>query len=148
MTRQWRGGSPSVGSMLGLVSRGRGRRAQPDRGAADLARILAAAAPSGSSKLSRDPQPVQQVRGVVGLYLNPPGARRGAVPGRAGAPRGAVGFERGARPSRWVTESGLVEAEGSLIPELRDDRTEMSGYHSSAAGPDDQCRLRDYAQQP
>ena len=47
-------------------------RVDPDGGVADLAGVRAATAPPGHLKLSKDPQFVDKVRDVVGLYLNPP----------------------------------------------------------------------------
>ena len=49
-------------------------RAEPDRHRQDLADVRVEAAPHRSFKLSTDPQFIDKVRDVVGLYLNPPDA--------------------------------------------------------------------------
>jgi transposase len=53
---------------------GAGAGAEPDRGQPDLAGVRAQAASSETWKLSTDPQFIDKVRDIVGLYLNPPQA--------------------------------------------------------------------------
>ena len=53
---------------------GKAGGAEPDRGVADLAGVRAQAALVQTWKLSTDPQFIDKVRDVVGLYLDPPQA--------------------------------------------------------------------------
>ena len=59
--------------MVDAVDGGRDRD-EPERGQQDLAGVRAEAASVESFKLSPDPQFIDKVRDIVGLYLNPPEA--------------------------------------------------------------------------